>query len=94
MKILVIFLDTVRGDLSSLKNTELQETELEKFQKKIGGTYYINAYTVATDTSRAFATVRSGMYPKRNKCTFQNNTEFLKKESDLFSYLIKKNYEL
>ena len=41
MKILVIFLDTVRGDLSSLKNTELQETELEKFQKKIGGTYYI-----------------------------------------------------
>lgn len=34
MKILVIFLDTVRGDLSSLKNTELQETELEKFQKK------------------------------------------------------------
>lgn len=96
MKLLFIFLDAIRGDLSNLKNSKIAETELEVFLKKIGGNYYKNAYTVAPDTIRSFATIRSGMYPKKNGCliTSTSHSLFLKNKMELFSYLIKKEFNI
>ncbi|VEH38323.1 arylsulfatase [Fusobacterium varium] len=96
MKLLFIFLDAVRGDLSNLKNNKIAETELEVFLKKIGGNYYKNAYTVAPDTIRSFATIRSGMYPKKNGCTITSTSHslFLESKLELFNYLIKKEFNI
>lgn len=96
MKLLFVFLDAVRGDLSSFKNNELESTSLEEFQKKIGGTYYTNAYAVVPETFRGFATIRTGLYPKKNGClvTSTSHSLFLENKMELFSYLIKKEFNI
>ncbi|MCF2674255.1 sulfatase-like hydrolase/transferase [Fusobacterium varium] len=94
MEILFIYLDAIRGDLSNFKNSNIQESELEKFQKKVGGIYYTNAHTVAPNTYQSFATIRTGLSPKKNGCTLMNNVEFLNLNFELFNYLLEKGYNV
>lgn len=94
MKLLFIYLDAVRGDLSSFRNEEIERTLLEEFQKKIGGTYYKNAYAVAPETFRSFATIRTSLYPKKNGVNIPGNNLFLKNKIELFLYLLEKKYSI
>lgn len=51
---------------------------------------------MAPDTIRSFATIRSGMYPKKNGCTITSTSHslFLESKLELFNYLIKKEFNI
>lgn len=91
VKILICFIDMLRGKekISSNKN-------FEKILKDIGGSYYNNAYAVSSDTYRSFASIITGLYPINNGCTNSNYIPniFLKEKNNIFSYLLKKNFNI
>lgn len=68
MKILILFLDMVRTDHLQLYAPDRQETSLDRFLKKLGGTLYNKCYSPAPDTPRSTACLLTGLYPSNNGC--------------------------
>jgi len=94
MKILLMFADMVRGDISSLKNLNYEDTKLETILKSLGGRYYTNAYTPSPDTARAWGNVISGCYGVKNGSIQPGYypRDFYLLQNDLFTFLSLKGY--
>lgn len=90
MKILICFIDMLREKEST------EDKELKNFLKDIGGKYYTNAYTIATDTFRSFASICTSLYPNENGCKNSTNVPevFINTDNTIFSFLINKNFKL
>ena len=68
MKILMVFLDMLRINLTNVYDIKNKETLFDKALKKIGGMLFTNCYTNAPDTPRSFSCLWSSLYPKENGC--------------------------
>ena len=80
MRILVLFLDMVRGNL--LKNSELYEY-LQNFK----GTLYSNVFSPAPDTGRGIGVFLSGKSPYENGCDNRvKYPKFFLKDKTIFDY--------
>lgn len=93
-QILILWLDAIQGTRSSFKNKDIQMTKLEEFQKRVGGTYYTNAYTITPDTFRSFGVFRTGKYPINSGCIIPNNPDILYMDTDIFQYFLIKGYNV
>lgn len=68
MKALVVFIDMTRVDHLSLFNNKLDDTPIDTYLKKLGGTLYTKCYSPSPDTPRSLACMQTGLYPYFNGC--------------------------
>ncbi|MBQ7747327.1 MAG: hypothetical protein IJT92_07785, partial [Spirochaetia bacterium] len=91
MRILFFFCDMLRPD-------KIQGGHVYDIFKRLGGTWYTNAYTPAPETPRAMAAFYTGLYPAKNGCIKRGMWPYYFQNPDLeniFSLLSKqgcKNY--
>jgi hypothetical protein len=97
MKILVVFFDMLRSDLTNLYNPSIAENSLDRLVRRIGGTSFKHCITPAPDTPRSTACVWSGRWPKNNGCTtrLRWSRYFLEySENSLFNNFRANGYEI
>ncbi|MBF0527704.1 MAG: hypothetical protein HQK55_00250 [Deltaproteobacteria bacterium] len=69
MKILMVMLDMVSARLLSTYRPYLQPPNaLDEFFDSLGGTHFVNCYSLAPDTARFWAVLQTGLPPDRNGC--------------------------
>lgn len=64
----MIFIDMLGAENLKLCNDKVEENDMDRLLKQLGGTLYANCYTPAPDTPRSSACMWSGLYPKENGC--------------------------
>ena len=84
-----------RIDLLHSYNKNNNETSIDKFLNKIGGTLYTNCYTPAPDTPRSLACMQTGLYPFKNGCDSRIKWPkfFLNDVPTIFDMFVKKDFE-
>ena len=94
MKILLLFFDMVRINLSNVYNNKNPSTRFDAAISEIGGTLYTNCYTPSPDTPRSLACLWSSTYPKFNKCDnrLKYPQFYLETNEDLLSVLRASGY--
>lgn len=69
MKILFVFCDMLRANLLKTFNENIkQNSRMDYFFNRIGGTAFSNCYTPSPDSPRSLACLYTGFYPKDNRC--------------------------
>ena len=89
MRILFFFCDMLRPD-------KVENGAVYDIFKRLGGTWYTNAYTPAPETPRAMAAFYTGLYPAKNGCLKRGMWPYYFQNPDLeniFSLLAKQGYK-
>lgn len=89
MKILFFFCDMLRPD-------KVEGGQVYDIFKRLGGTWYTNAYTPTPETPRAMAVFYTGLYPAKNGCIKRGMWPYYFQIPDLeniFSLLLKQGYK-
>ena len=89
MRILFFFCDMLRPD-------KVEEGQVYDIFRRLGGTWYTNAYTPAPETPRAMAAFYTGHYPAKNGCIKRGMWPYYFQDPDsgnIFSLLAKQGYK-
>lgn len=91
--VLLIFCDMVRGNLLHNVNKKIKKSNFDIFLEKMGGTLYINAFTPAPDTGRAYSMLQTGLSCKNNGCddVWKYPEFFLKDEIKILDEILLEN---
>lgn len=95
MRILLVFLDMFRVNLTNTYNENNERTLFDDSISKIGGSLYMNCYTPGPDTPRSNGCLWSSSYPKKNGCN--NRLKYPKyylKKRDFLGILKRNGYDL
>ncbi len=89
MRILFFFCDMLRPD-------KVEKGAVYDIFRRLGGTWYTNAYTPTPETPRAMAAFYTGLYPAKNGCIKRGMWPYYFQNPDLeniFSLLAKQGYK-
>ena len=68
MKILIIFLDSVRPSRLGNFNKSLKKNSFDNFINSLGGNLYTNAFTPGPDSPRSTSAFLTGVHHSKNGC--------------------------
>ncbi|WP_279118676.1 sulfatase-like hydrolase/transferase [Fusobacterium varium] len=98
MKILFIFCDMLRGNTILKEDDIFFKNYLKKWlENDFFGTIFTNSYTGTPDTARGLGMIFSGIYPKKNGCSYKINYPkyYLKKNKfTLYKLLKEKKFNI
>ncbi len=93
MKILMIFFDMFRTNLTNLYDERNEETEFDRQIRKMGGVFFENCFTPAPDTPRSNGCLWTSLYPSENGCDnrLKYPKHFIKPGCKDFLQILKEN---
>ena len=96
MKVLMIFIDMVKGVDLSKNKSKMQTRAFKNYLDKLGGTIFTNTFTEGPDTPRSMSSFYTGKKPSENGCIDRLRWPeyFLNTEETIFDYFIDNNFKL
>ena len=96
MKILCIFLDSIRPNRLGTFNNKIRPNTFDSFINSFGGDIYTNAYTPGPDSPRSTSAFLTGIHPNKNGCNTRLKWPqfYLKETENIFDFFQSMNYKI
>ena len=96
MKILIIFLDSVRPNRLGNFNKSLKKNSFDNFINSLGGNLYTNAFTPGPDSPRSTSAFLTGVHPSKNGCNTRLKWPgyYLKNIENIFDFFDSQKYKI